>query len=240
MKHLQDTSPILSVPENGFLEYEIGVQAKSIIGNSRVYLMDCMDLLRQTPDKYFNLCIVDPPYGIDINMNMGRRKGKRKKHEDKNWDGGVPSADYFKELQRVSQNQIIWGGNYFDLPPTQCFLIWDKAESMYDRSFAECEQAWTSFKTSARLFKMCPNQTDRVHPTQKPIALYKWILKRFSKEGDKILDTHLGSGSSRIAAYIMGFDFYGCEIDKDYFEAQEKRFKQQTAQQSLFNYEKSA
>ncbi len=203
--------------------------------NSNVYLMDCMEGMAQYPDKWFDLAIVDPPYGIGVNMNLGRRKGKRKKHEDKLWDDEMPTDKYFLELWRVSKNRIVWGGNYFELPPSQCFLIWDKAESMYNRSFAECEQAWTSFQSSARMFKKTPNQLDRIHPTQKPIALYKWILKNYAKPGDKILDTHLGSGSSRIAAYHMGFDFTGYELDESYYLAQEKRFKVFKSQLTLFD-----
>jgi site-specific DNA-methyltransferase (adenine-specific) len=202
--------------------------------SSELYNMDCVAGMKHYPDKYFDLAIVDPPYGININMNLGRRKGKRKKHIDKNWDYEIPNEAYFIELWRVSKNRIIWGGNYFDLPPTQCFLIWDKAESMYDRSFAECEQAWTSFQTSARMFKMCPNQNDRIHPTQKPIQLYNWILKRFAEPGQRILDTHVGSGSSRIACYLNGFDFVGFEIDEDYCQSSEKRFRNAIKQQRLF------
>lgn len=197
---------------------------------SEVFNEDCLPAMRLMKDKEFDLAIVDPPYGIGVNMNMGRRKGKKKKHVDKDWDSSVPKAEYFNELFRISEHQIIWGGNYFDLPPTQCFLIWDKAESMYGRSFAECEFAWSSFKASARIFKMCPNQVDRIHPTQKPIALYKWLLQHYAQPGDKILDTHVGSGSSRIAAYKLGFGFTGYEIDKDYYEAQEKRFKEAIAE----------
>ena len=128
------------------------------------------------------------------------------------WDFYPPSEDYFRELERVSKNRIIWGGNYFQLPPTRGILCWDKMQPW--ENFSQFELAWTSFD-----FK--------IHPTQKPIALYHWVLKKFAKQGDKILDTHLGSGSSRIAAYKMGFDFYATEIDKDYFQAQEKRFKKE-------------
>lgn len=200
---------------------------------SEVRNIDCMIGMKEYPDKYFDLAIVDPPYGFGVNMNMGRRKGKAKKHEDKQWDI-APDDQYFNELFRVSKDQIIWGGNYFDLSPNKCFIIWDKGESIYERDFAECEYAWASFDQSSRIFKKNPNQLDRIHPTQKPVALYKWLLKNYAKPGDKILDTHLGSGSSRIAAYEMGFDFTGYEIDKDYFEAQEKRYKQHTAQTKLF------
>lgn len=201
--------------------------------NTRVFLRDCMEGMREYPDKFFDLAIVDPPYGIGVNqMNMGGRKTVRP--DKRNWDATPPDAPYFEELRRVSQEQIIWGGNYFDLPPSKCFIIWDKGETMYERDFAECEQAWASFDKPARMFKKNPNQPERFHPTQKPVQLYKWLLKHYAKTGYKILDTHLGSGSSRIAAYDLGFDFTGYEIDEDYFSAQEKRFKQHISQLTLF------
>lgn len=200
---------------------------------SETFNIDCMEGMKKFPDKYFDLAIVDPPYGFGVNMNMGRRKGKAKKHEDKKWDV-APDEQYFDELFRVSENQIIWGGNYFDLSPNKCFIIWDKGESIYGRDFAECEYAWASFNESSRIYKKNPNQLDRIHPTQKPIALYKWLLKNYGNGGGKILDTHLGSGSSRIAAYDMGFDFTGFEIDEDYFKSQEKRFAQHKAQLKIF------
>lgn len=205
------------------------------------YNVDCMEYMRTLPDKAFDLAVVDPPYGLDIaNMNMGAGNSPRcSKLENRlwskaNWDKQSPNKEYFSELFRVSRNQIIWGGNYFELPPCKCFLIWDKGEGMYGRSFAECEQAWTSFKDTARIFKYTPVDKMRIHPTQKPVALYRWIYSRYAKPGDKILDTHLGSGSSRIAAYDVGLDFVGCEIDKDYFDAQERRFAEHTAQENLF------
>jgi site-specific DNA-methyltransferase (adenine-specific) len=197
---------------------------------SKVTNEDCMAMMARFPDKYFELAIVDPPYGININSSgrLGHYGGKGKK-----WDDKTPDERYFTELYRVSGSQIIWGGNYFDLPPTRCFLIWDKQQPS-DVSFAGAEYAWTSFDKSAKVFRQRPQGDDRIHPTQKPIQLYKWLLTNYAKPGDKILDTHLGSGSSRIAAYNMGFDFWGCELDPDYFAAMEKRFKKQTAQQSLF------
>ncbi len=195
--------------------------------------MDCIEGMKKYPDKHFELAIVDPPYGIDVTkMNMGGRR-TIKPDKNKSWDSSVPNENYFNELFRVSQNQIIWGGNYFKLPCSQYFAIWDKAESMYGRDFAECEYAWV-FKGGTRIFKNSPNQLDRIHPTQKPIKLYKWILQNYAKDGDKILDTHLGSGSSRIAAYDMDFEFTGFELDKDYFEASEKRFQQHIQQLTLF------
>ena len=199
---------------------------------SEVYNMDCIAGMREYPDKYFDLAIVDPPYGIGLSKNPFRQK-----QEKKNWDLSIPEMEYFIELFRVSKEQIIWGGNYFDLPPTRCFIVWDKGEGMQDRSFSECEYAWTSFDESARIKRFNPVQPFRIHPTQKPVSLYEWLLTHYAKQGDKILDTHLGSGSSRIAAYNLGFDFVGCEIDEDYFDAQEKRFAAHAAQTSLFDGE---
>ena len=194
--------------------------------------IDCMEYMATLPDKAFDLAIVDPPYGISI-TDSGRL-GKYNAN-GKRWDDYTPKAEYFSELRRVSKNQIIWGGNYFDLPATRCFLIWGKKQPE-DVSFASCEFAWTSFEASAKTFYYSPLQQKdkRFHPTQKPIELYEWILTRYAHEGDRILDTHLGSGSSRIAAYNLGFDFVGCEIDKEYFDKQEERFARHTAQTSLF------
>ena len=201
---------------------------------NRLYNMDCMEGMKQFPDKYFELAIVDPPYGIDVtSMNMGGRNTV-KPDQTKIWDKSIPADEYFEELFRVSKNQIIWGGNYFHLPPTRGFIIWDKGEMMYGRSFAECEFAWTSFDASARIYKLNPTQLDRIHPTQKPIKLYKWLLTNYAKQGDKILDTHVGSASSLIACYDYGFDFIGFEIDKDYYEAAQKRLQAVMSQVSMF------
>lgn len=153
------------------------------------------------------------------------------------WDI-APDDEYFKELFRVSKRQIIWGGNYFSLPGTRCFLVWRKLTISENFSMAMAEYAWTSFNQNAKVFEHAPQGTaseKRIHPTQKPVALYSWILKNFAKKGDRILDTHLGSGSSRIAAHEMGFDFVGCELDEDYFLLQEERFKKWTSQQNLFD-----
>lgn len=150
------------------------------------------------------------------------------------WDV-APDKEYFDELFRVSRNQIIWGGNYFGLPPTRCFLVLRKKNIPENFSMAMCEYAWTSFNANAKVFECnTQGQPGRFHPSQKTVELYEWIYTRFCKEGDKILDTHLGSGSSRIAAYNLGFDFVGCEIDKEYFDKQEERFAAHTAQTSLF------
>lgn len=146
----------------------------------------------------------------------------------------MPDAEYFRELFRISKNQIIWGGNYFDLPPTRCIVCWDKIEPW--ENFSQVEIAWTSFDKPAKLFKHGNHgmHSKKIHPTQKPVELYEYLIDRFALPGNKIFDSHMGSGSSRIAAYKMGYDFYGCEINKDYFEAQEKRFERATQQQSLF------
>ena len=155
------------------------------------------------------------------------------------WDI-APTEEYFNELARVSKNQIIWGGNYFDLPPTRCFLIWRKLSISENFTMAMVEYAWTSFNDNAKCFEHTPQGTkddERFHPTQKPVALYEWIYKRYAKKGDKILDTHMGSGSSRIAAYHMGLDYVGCEIDKVYFDLAEKRFESVKQGNSLFGGE---
>jgi len=178
-----------------------------------------------------NLLNIDPPYGIDRNgMNMGNSVFNK---DDKKWDSNPPDQKYFTELFRVSKNQIIWGGNYFNLPPSQYFAIWDKGETMYNRDFAECEYAWVK-NGGTRIFKKGPNQPDRIHPTQKPVDLYKWLLKTYAKEDDIILDTHLGSGSIAIACQDYKFDLVGCELDPEYFEAAKKRFNNHIAQTVLF------
>ena len=199
---------------------------------NEAYLIDCMEYMKTLPDKHFELAIVDPPYGIGITESGRLKKYNANKTK---WDELTPTDEYFLELSRVSVNQIIWGGNYFNLPPTRGFIIWDKKQPE-DVSFASCEFAWSSFDVSARSFYYSAlQQTDtRIHPTQKPVKLYEWLLTRYAKQGDKILDTHLGSGSSRIACYNLGFDFVGCEIDEDYFKAQEERYQAHIAQQSLF------
>ena len=198
--------------------------------------MDCIEYMQQFPDNYFELAIVDPPYGININISMGRRKRHKKSnyHKFAGDDNSIPSKEYFDELFRCSKNQIIWGGNYMTeyLNPSPCWLLWDKKFSE-DVTFAQFELAWTSFKTSAKKYDKSPNQLNRIHPTQKPVALYRWLLKNYAKPNDKILDTHLGSGSSRIAADMEGFDFYACEIDTDYFKASQKRFNDYKLQTKL-------
>lgn len=203
----------------------------------KLFNEDCMDVMSRYEDNYFDLAIVDPPYGININNNMGRRSGDKKSNYAKiNWDSDIPSREYFLELFRVSKNQIIWGGNYMTeyLPPSSCWILWDKLFSD-DITFAQFELAWTSFKTSCKKFDKHPSQQNRIHPTQKPIKLYDWILNKYATPEYKILDTHLGSGSHAIAAHYFGIsEFVGCEIDKDYFNAATKRIEQQTKQITLF------
>jgi site-specific DNA-methyltransferase (adenine-specific) len=194
---------------------------------------DNMLLMGRYPDKYFDLAIVDPPYGINItNECMGGRKTV-KPDKNKNWDNKTPNQEYFNELFRISKNQIIWGGNYFNLPMSRYFAIWDKGETMYGRDFAECEFAWVR-NGGTRIYKLNPNQLERIHPTQKPVALYKWILDKYAKDGDKILDTHLGSGSIAIACHDYGFELTACELDTEYYEKAIERIKNHVAQQKLF------
>ena len=198
------------------------------------YNMDCMEAMRSMPDKAFDLAVVDPPYGLPRDSSNDRGKLKSRIFNQGNisrWDK-PPIKEYFDELFRVSKNQIIWGGNYFDLSPCRCFVVWDKLQPW--ENFSRCEYAWTSFDMPSKLFAFDNRYGNKIHPTQKPIELYAYLLARFAKPGDKILDTHLGSGSSRIAAYDAGLDFTGYEIDPEYFKAQEERFEAHAAQLSLF------
>ena len=214
--------------------------------------MDNMELMREFPDKHFDLAIVDPPYGIGVakkgtvgsSMKPG---GKRNgvgapctQFKPVKWDSVVPSEDYFSELRRVSRNQIIWGGNYFDLPPTQGVIAWDKRND--GNCFADFELAWSSFDRAARFFRFMwngmlqedmANKENRIHPTQKPVALYRWLLANYAKPGQKILDTHLGSGSIAIACHYARLHLTACELDDDYFAASIARIKRETAQQSF-------
>ena len=222
-----------------------------IIGKATIYNCDCMELLKATPDKFYDLACVDPPYGIGEHGGKVRnspesiKRGiKPKQYANKGWDNSIPNAEYFNELERVSKNQIIWGGNYFldHLKATSCMIVWDK-KSSDGSDFADCELAWTSFKTAVRKFKYDwvgfgylnnPHGERKEHPTQKPVALYEWLLTKYAKQGDKILDTHLGSGSHAIACNNLGFELTACELDKDYYDASIKRITQATAQERLF------
>lgn len=219
------------------------------------YNRDCMDVMREYPDKYFDLAVVDPPYGIGIQSMSFTKEGpqldrnakarRRDYRRTDEWDIR-PTQDYFDELFRVSGKQIIWGGNYFSdmLPPSKGFICWDKRVSDTVNDFADCEYAWLSkglgvarmvrYRWNGMLQGDMKNKENRFHPTQKPKALYDWIFQHYAERGMKILDTHLGSGSSRLAAYDAGLDFVGCEIDKWYFDKQEERFAEYVAQASLF------
>lgn len=213
---------------------------------SEVYLMDCVAGLRHYPDNYFDLAVVDPPYGIDIAEKLANgwvSKAGGTKFEAKDWDKYTPTQEYWNELFRVSKNQIVWGGNYFmskiqrDSP---CWIFWDKNNG--DSLFADGELAWTSFDSPVRLAKIhwcgsaAKHETgqNKIHPTQKPIKLYDWIFMKYAKQGDLILDTHVGSGSSRIAADKAGLNFVGFEIDEEYFNAANKRFDNFKSQTRLF------
>jgi len=204
-----------------------------------------MELMARYPDNYFDLAIVDPPYGIGFSGyergGCGNKvKERYTKNGKKDWDKGIPTKEYFDELFRVSKNQIIWGGNYFDLPPTQCFIFWYKQNPV--TNFADGELSWTSFKKPAlcfdyRYYGNLSGKTSaeaKMHPTQKPIELYKYCLDKLAKKGDKILDTHLGSGSIAIACHDYGFDLTACELDKEYFDKAIKRIDNHKSQQKLF------
>lgn len=217
---------------------------------------DCMDYMKGLEDNAFELAIVDPPYGIGESGQTNKSRSKLAKSKDygsKTWDNNKPTKEYFKELIRVSKNQIIWGANHFisRMPyDSSCWIIWDKVNGNND--FADCELAYTSFNTAVRQITFMWHgfmqgsdyngntngnkslNEKRIHPTQKPVKLYKWLLKNYAKEGDRILDTHLGSGSSTIAAHNYGFDFVGIELDEDYYKAALKRFNQHKAQKRLF------
>lgn len=222
---------------------------------SRVYLADCMDFMATVPDGFFSLALVDPPYGIDqpnqsnlkgfngrsdletrLNKNRltqgsGKLKDRVLNQSKCEWDNKPPDEKYFKELLRVSKNVIIWGGNYFPLPPTRCIICWDKVQPW--ENFSQIEMAWTSFDSPARIFKFDNRTGNKIHPTQKPVQLYKWLLRNYAKEGDKIFDSHLGSQSSRIACWDGGFDFWGCELDPDYYRDGCKRFNNHIKQLKL-------
>lgn len=215
------------------------------MSESIVYNEDCIAVMARYPDKYFDLAVCDPPYGIGEDGSKNITRGGVAK--PKNYKGFIgndkhpPNEYYFTQLKRVSKNQIIWGANHFLGWSSPCWIVWDKQNGEND--FADCELAYTSFYSAVRLFRFrwagmlqgdMKNKEIRIHPTQKPVKLYEWILKNYAKPADKIFDSHLGSGSSRIAAYKMGFDFVGAELDQDYYLAQEKRFNEFKKQLTLF------
>jgi len=194
---------------------------------------DCMNVMKDYDNNHFDLAIVDPPYNLDKSSMQGSGKLKSRvlNQSDTSWDI-APTKEYFDELFRVSKNQIIWGGNYFDLPPTRGIICWDKVQPF--PNFSAWEMAWTSFDCVARMFKYDNRRGGKIHPTQKPIELYKWLLSKYAKEGQKILDTHLGSGSIAIACHYYGVELLGIEIDKDYYKEAKKRINQLTRQETLF------
>jgi site-specific DNA-methyltransferase (adenine-specific) len=208
--------------------------------------MDCIEGMKYYPDKFFDLAVVDPPYGVGLVKTEAGNWGIRKENKgsiDKTtqWDFDKPTLEYIVELFRVSKNQVMWGANhYIEVVPynSPCWLVWDKVNG--DSYFADCELAWTSFDTATRKIKkqwMGANshrEGKRIHPTQKPVSLYDWIFEKYAERGQRVLDTHLGSGSSRIAANKAGLDFVGFEIDEDYFNASEERFKNFVSQTRLF------
>jgi site-specific DNA-methyltransferase (adenine-specific) len=231
--------------DDSLIEKQNGNFANTVLGAvpSVVYNEDCVEGLKRFSDNHFDLAIVDPPYGLGDRLVKGGAKGgmgtMRNLADDKvtTWDDKIPPPEYFTELQRVSKNQIIWGGNYFldYLGKTDGFVVWDKMNGT--NPMADAELAWQNIKGTTRMFRwhhFSGERTTKIHPTQKPTQLYKWCLNNYAKEGDLILDTHLGSGSSRIAAYKGGFNFVGFEIDQEYYEKQEKRFNDFKSQLRLF------
>jgi site-specific DNA-methyltransferase (adenine-specific) len=222
---------------------------------SIVFNQDCIEVMKRYPDKFFDLAVVDPPYGINADvlqnktaMSRIKANGKTKSgrgwklYKETSWDKERPSFEYWNELLRISKNQIVWGGNYFVdfLRPSMGWIVWDKGQR--DFSLADAELAYTSFEKAIRIFEMSRAKSlaknneegGRFHPTQKPVDLYDWIFFNYSKEGQFIFDSHLGSGSSRIAADKNKLNFIGCEIDPDYFQKQEKRFLRYKSQLKLF------
>jgi len=204
---------------------------------SEAVLMDNMEYMAKFPDKYFELAIVDPSYGLpkDAVHGRGKLKSRALNAMDMSWDT-APQQSYFDELFRVSKNQMIWGGNYFKLPPTRCFVIWDKEQPF--ENFSAAEYCWTSFDKPSMIYREATTRTfeTKIHPTQKSVKLYKYLISKFANTGDKILDTNMGSQSSRIAAHLMDFDYYGCEISDRFFGSGNKRFENAIKQTSLFTF----
>lgn len=195
--------------------------------------VDCMEYMATQPDNAFDLAIVDPPYGLERFKKGGSHLNKYGS-ESGEWNNTKPTVGYFYELRRVSRHQIIWGANNFVLPPSEYFIVWHKPNMPEGMSFASCEYAWTNCKKPALLYSRHSSLEARIHPTQKPVKLYDWLLANYAEKGQRILDTHLGSGSSAIAAHYYGVDFVGCEIDEDYYNAATDRFNHETRQESLF------
>jgi site-specific DNA-methyltransferase (adenine-specific) len=209
------------------------------IKTSLILNCDCMELMKQYHDNHFDLAIVDPPYGVGgdsihagrISKGAGKLKNRALQMHSTSWDV-APTKEYFEELFRVSKNQIIWGGNYFALPRNRGFIVWDKMQPW--PNFSAAEYAWISFDVPSKIFKFDNKSNDKIHPTQKPVKLYEWILANFANDGDKILDTHLGSGSHAIACNSLGFNLTACELDVTYFESACKRVENDAKQERLF------
>jgi site-specific DNA-methyltransferase (adenine-specific) len=230
--------------DNVSLKTETPAFAKHVlpaVPTSEVYLEDCVKALKRYADNHFDLAIVDPPYGLGMGTvsipsekNTNSQQKFYKDLKSKRWDDNTPNKEYFDELKRVSKNQIVWGGNYMaeHLGNTKCIIIWDKMT--YIPTMSQFEFAFCSFNKHPKMVKVNSTDIDRMHPTQKPVKLYDWLLHNYAKPNDLILDTHLGSGSSRIAAYKGGFNFVGFEIDAEYYEKQEKRFNDFKSQLRLF------
>ena len=199
--------------------------------------IDCMEYMATQPDNAFDLAIVDPPYGIGRSVGTGGYSRGWVNENDKKWDCSIPPKKYFTSLSRISKNQIIWGANYYHLPHSRGWVCWYKTNEVKGRDFSEFELAFTSFNRPARHFELTPfiRGGRRIHPTQKPVKLYDWLLTNYAEPGQRIIDTHLGSGSSAIAAHYFGVDFVGCEIDEDYYKAACERFERETAQKDMFN-----
>jgi site-specific DNA-methyltransferase (adenine-specific) len=195
---------------------------------------DNIELMARYEDNYFDLAIVDPPYGIDNKLASGGRGFNQKYRDSNKWDI-KPKKEYFNELKRVCKNYIIWGGNYFSnyLLPNRCFLVWYKLHTKPLPTMADCELALTSFDKNAKIYES-RNGGEKIHPTQKPVKLYEWLLMNYAKEGDKILDTHLGSGSIAIACHNLGYDLTACELDKEYYNAAIKRINEHKQQIRMF------
>ena len=204
------------------------------MGTNIIYNMDCLEYMAGLDDNAFDIAIADPPYNLKKTSVRGSGKLKNRvlNTSDMSWDFAPPN-EFFEELRRVSKHQIIWGGNYFDLPPCRCFVSWDKMQPW--ENFSQAEFAWTSFDKPAKVVRMTSRIRNKIHPTQKPIELYTYLLHTFTKEGDRIFDPMFGSGASRIACYKMGFDYVGCEISPEYYKKHEEwYFNECLSQKDLF------
>ena len=224
-------------------------RVEKITDKITLYNCDCMEYMKNIPDKYYDLAIVDPPYGIGapkmsatpcqrkngynrLNQGSGKLKNRVLNNSNCEWDNAIPTQEYFDELFRVSKNQIIWGGNYFPLPPSRCIVCWDKIQPW--ENFSQVELAWTSFDSPAQLYRFDNRTGGKIHPTQKPVKLYEWLLKHYAKSTDKILDTHFGSCSIGIACHNFGCSLDACELDEEYFDNAFKRVRTHVRQLDLF------